>query len=152
MEEAVKFLSDYALALIVERWIELVVFSVMLALWRWWMGHKLRQRISALERRASMPAINQTFNFNAGSDANDYDRQLQNAIGAGTVRGLRETIDRLPQHQLDGGHTYAKLPDGTNIVSMADGSIRLALPLRVSATFTGGLDGSLSAAVGHNRI
>ena len=94
-----------------------------------------------------MPAINQTLNFNVGTDAHDHDRQLQNAIEAETVHGLKETINRLPQHPLGDGHTYATLPDGTNIVTMADGTVRLALPVRLSAAFSGGLLGSLSATV-----
>ena len=61
-----------------------------------------------------------------------------------TVRGLKETIRRLPQHPLGDGHTYAELPDGTSIVSMADGSYRLALPVRLSVDFRGNLDGSLT--------
>ena len=93
----------------------------------------LNKRIAALEARASMPAINQTFNFNAAADAYDHDRQLREAIEAKTVHGLKETIDSLPQHPLSDGHTYAQLPDGTNIVLMADGTVRLALPIRVSA-------------------
>ena len=48
------------------------------------------------------------------------------------MRGLRETMRRLPQKPLGDGHTYAALPDGTNIVSMADGNYRLALPVRIS--------------------
>ncbi|MCY4496773.1 MAG: hypothetical protein OXC14_05750 [Rhodospirillaceae bacterium] len=128
MEEIIKSISDYVLALIVERWIELALFGGAVILWRWWMGYQIRDRISALEAR---PAITQTFNFNSGADAHDHDRQLQNAIEDKMVHGLKETINRLPQHPLGDGHSYAELPDGTRIVTMADGSIRLALPARL---------------------
>ena len=104
-------------------------------------------RIAALEARTSMPAISQTFNFNAGAGAHDHDRALRNAIETKTVQDLRETINSLPQYPLGEGHTYATLPDGTNIVTMVDGSIRLALPVRLSVNFSGGLGGSLSASV-----
>ena len=49
-----------------------------------------------------------------------------------TVRGLRETVRSLTQEPLGAGHTYARLPAGTNIVSMADGTYRLALPVRIA--------------------
>ena len=111
----------------------------------------LNKRIAALETRASMPAINQTFNFNTGADADDHDRQLRKAMEAKTVHGLKETIKRLPQMPLGDGHSYARLPDGTNIVTMADGTVRLALPVRLSVSFGGGLDGSLSATVEHGN-
>ena len=109
----------------------------------------LNRRIATLEARASMPAISQTFNFNTGTGADDQDRQLRKAIEAKTVHGLKETIKRLPQMPLGDGHSYARLPDGTNIVTMADGTMRLALPVRLSVSFQGGLDGSLSATVEH---
>ena len=48
---------------------------------------------------------------------------------------------------LGDGHTYARLPDGMNIVTMADGTMRLALPIVLSVAFHGGLDGSLSGSV-----
>ena len=48
---------------------------------------------------------------------------------------------------LGDGHTYARLPAGTNIVTMADGTMHLALPVELSASFEGGLVGRLSAAV-----
>ena len=41
-------------------------------------GRGYKKRIAALEARASMPAINQTFNFNAGVNVDEYDRQLRN--------------------------------------------------------------------------
>ena len=65
MEEAVKGVTDYASALVVERWAELIALGVMLALWRWWMGHKIRDRIAALEARQDAPPANvsPTINF-----------------------------------------------------------------------------------------
>ena len=130
------------------RWLVVVILTAGFAvIGTLLFGRGYKKRIAALEARASMPAIHQTFNFNAGADAHDHEHQLRNAIEAKTVQDLRETIKRLPQHSLGDGHTYAKLPDGTNIVTMADGTMRLALPMRLSASFEGGLDGSLSASV-----
>ena len=63
------------------------------------------------------------------------------------IRDLKTAVSRLPQKPLGEGHTYAELPSHTNIVTMADGSIRLALPIPVSATFEGGLGGELSGTV-----
>ena len=113
-------------------------------------GNKhLFRRVAALEAKASMPAINQIVNFNAEADSRDNERQLREAIEAKTAHGLKETISRLPQISLGDNHSYVQLPDGTNIVSMADGSIRLALPIPLSVSFQGSLDGSLSATVEH---
>ena len=52
------------------------------------------------------------------------------------IEKLREAVSRLPQKSLGDGHTYAELPPGTNVVTMADGSIRLALRKQIGATFT----------------
>ena len=59
MEKIVNSTTDYVSALIVERWAELLVLAVMLALWRWWMGYKLRDRIAALEVAKAQPAESQ---------------------------------------------------------------------------------------------
>ena len=147
MEELVESFSDYASALIVERWAELIVLSIMLALWRWWMGHKLRDRITALEAQDSSSGISQVITIHGDVNIHDYDRQLRDAIETKTSQNLKETIRRLPQMPLGDGHTYARLPDGTNIVTMADGTMRLALPIVLSVAFHGGLDGSLSGSV-----
>ena len=40
-----------------------------------------------------------------------------------------------------------RLPDGTNIVTMADGTMQLALPVRLSAAGSFGIAVSMSAAV-----
>ena len=110
-------------------------------------GRGYKKRIAALEARASMPAINQTFNFNAAADGHDHVRQLREAIEAKTTQSLKKTIRGLSQIPLGDDHTYARLPDGTNIVSMADGSFRLAIPIIIEASFKGSLDGSLSVTV-----
>ena len=60
---------------------------------------------------------------------------------------LKEVARRLPQQALGAEHTYARLPDGTNIVTMADGSVQLALPVRLSVDISGGIEGSLSGSV-----
>ena len=51
------------------------------------------------------------------------------------VRRLKDIAAKLPQKPLSDGHTYATLPDGTNIVSMADGSFRLAVPTDIGVAF-----------------
>ena len=147
MEETVKSVLDYASALIVERWAELVVLGVMLALWRWWMGHKLRDRITALEAQRNSSSISQVITVHGDFNTHDYGRQLRETIETKTTQSLKKTIRGLPQIPLGDDHTYARLPDGTNIVSMADGSFRLAIPIPLSVSFHGDLDGTLSAGV-----
>ena len=80
MEELVKSFSDYASALIVKRWVELIVLAVMLILWRWWMGHKLRDRISALEARDVWPGISQVITVHGDVNVQNYADQLRSAI------------------------------------------------------------------------
>ena len=64
------------------------------------------------------------------------------------IRTLREVVRGLPQKPLGAGKTtYAKLPNGTNAVTLPDGTIRLALPVQISANFEGNLDGSLSVSL-----
>ena len=119
----------------------------MLALWRWWMGHKLRDRITALEAQDSSPGISQVITVSGDVNIHDYNRQLLDSIEAKTSQNLKETIRRLPQMPLGDDHSYARLPDGTNIVTMADGTMRLVLPIILSVAFHGGLDGSVSGSV-----
>ncbi len=95
----------------------------------------LKKRVEENSRQVAMPAISHTINFNA--TAPDRSQELQNAIEAKTAQNLRETVRSLTQYPLQGGHTYAQLPEGTNIVSMADGSYRLALPISLSVEFGG---------------
>ena len=110
-------------------------------------GRGYKRRIKALEDQARSPALNQTFNFSFSSNADEHDRQLREAIETKTTQNLKETIRSLTQMPLGDGHTYARLPGGTNIVTMADGTMRLALPVQLSASSEGALDGDLSSGV-----
>lgn len=94
---------------------------------------RLSKRVTALEAQNRIPSITQTIHFDGATSANERERHLRSAIDTETVHGLRETIRCLPQEPLGDGRTYAKLPDGTNIVSMADGGYRLALPVRMQS-------------------
>ena len=82
-------------------------------------------------------------------DENKLRNMLREGLEAHDVQiaRLKQVARKLPQQPLGGGHTYAQLPDGTNIVTKADGTVRLALPVRISAAFPGGLGGELSASV-----
>ena len=65
MEEVIKAVTDYTFSLIIDRWAEILTLSVLIALWRWWIGHKLRDRIAALEAKQDAPPANvsPTINF-----------------------------------------------------------------------------------------
>ena len=117
------------------RWLVMLAFTVgAFVLGTLIFGRGYKKRIAALEARVLMPSINQTFNFHTGTDDHDHDRQLREAIDAKTTQNLKETIRSLPQLPLGDGHSYARLPNGTNVVTMADGIIRLAIPKPLSAT------------------
>lgn len=63
------------------------------------------------------------------------------------VRSLKEVAAKLPQEKLVGGHTYARLPPGAYIVTMADGSgCRIALSPRVRHTVSVDLKGNVDDA------
>ena len=62
------------------------------------------------------------------------------------VRGIKDAIKSLPKIPLGDGHQCAALPDGTTIVTMADGTIRLAMPKRIKASATGTISGVMSAS------
>ena len=57
MEQALQDAADYGTRLLVERWAELAVLLVMIALWRWFTGHEFRKRIAALEDEENNPTI-----------------------------------------------------------------------------------------------
>ena len=99
----------------------------------------LNKRIAALEAQYRAPAIQQTINFHSDVDIKKHERQLREAVESETADNLKQTIRSLPQMPLGDGHTYACLPDGTNIVSMADGTMRLALPVNVSVSISSGV-------------
>ena len=134
MGEISQTIAEYGAQLFVERWPEIAVLFAMLTIWRWFMGRDLRrkfqQQIDDLKSEWKPPAITQTINYNNGPDREE---NIRNAVGMATVRNLNETIRALNQHPLEGGHSYAELPNGTNIVTMADGTIRLALPVPIEA-------------------
>ena len=125
------------------RWAIVVAIAMLGALI---FGRGYKRRIKALEDQARSSGINTAVIFHGDVNIHDYDRQLREAIEAKTTQNLKETIRSLPQMPLGDGHTYARLPDGTNIVTMADGTMRLALPVRLSALSVSAV-GSLSAAV-----
>ena len=111
-------------------------------------GRRYKQRIAALEARESMPAIHQTFNFHAGEDSSEDLRHLRDALNVETVRELRETIDDLPQKPLGtDGTTYVDLPNGTRVVTLPSGEIRLALPVQISGTVVSGFTSASAATV-----
>lgn len=65
-----------------------------------------------------------------------------------SLQKIKEAAASLPQHRFEGtNHTYAELPAGTNIVTMEDGSIRLAMLVQIAATVAAGGASVVSAGV-----
>ena len=60
---------------------------------------------------------------------------------------LRKVMANLKFKRIDDTHSYAELPPGARLVKSADGPDRLVLPIALSATFSGKLEGRLSASV-----
>ena len=127
------------------RWLLVVVVMLASGGWFGWRYRDMKRRLSKLESEESRVSIVQTFNFR--ESAQDRRLELQGAMGAETTRSLQETIRSLPQQPLEGGHTYAELPHGTNLVSLADGSFRLAIPIDIEVHFEGKIEGKFSPEV-----
>ena len=108
---------------------------------------ELESHISPSDNNFMSTPPSQVITVSGDVNIHDYNRQLLDSIEAKTSQNLKETIRRLPQMPLGDDHSYARLPDGTNIVTMADGTMRLVLPIILSVAFHGGLDGSVSGSV-----
>ena len=91
-------------------------------------------KIEVLESRDTITVEN--FIYQDDSSSQDVSESMQSVVASDTAKGLEETMRSLPQYPLGENHTYASLPDGTNIVSMADGTYRLAVPKPISAKVT----------------
>ena len=115
-------------------------------------GRNYKKRIANLERRGRVV-------INVGSPDNSK-REILDALESKSKRDeadkaavyslqeIKEAAASLPQHRFEGtNHTYAELPVGTNIVTMEDGSIRLAMPVQVAATVAAGGASVVSAGV-----
>ena len=48
-----------------------------------------------------------------------------------TRKALEETMDKLGRNDLGNGNEYSPLPDYSNLVSLADGSYRIGMPIEV---------------------
>lgn len=64
---------------------------------------------------------------------------------------FKAKVARLPQERLSDSATFAELPDGARVVTLANGSIRLALPIVLSASFAGEARGKLRIDLQHRR-
>jgi len=62
METALDQISHWAGWLVKERWPEILVIVATLSVWRWWMGHKLRNRITTLETKQNTPPVSPAVN------------------------------------------------------------------------------------------
>ena len=110
-------------------------FGGLLTMFGFW---GMRRRIAAVEKKMSGASgsppvvVNQTI----GVTGPEIDRMVRESMQ------LREVLGKLNTTPLgDSGHRYAELPQGTNIVKLADGQIKLALPVRLSAQFIGAVGG-----------
>ncbi len=105
-------------------------------------GRNYKKRIAALEAQGrSGPTVLQV-NV-SGSGERVTTAAIQDALRAeGTateqIIRMKEAVDGLEQVPFGDGHSYAELPAGTRVVTMPDGTIRLALPVRLRATLTTG--------------
>ena len=113
------------------RWLIVAIIMLGFGGFIGWRYRWIKNQITALKDQSRSSGINQVITFHGDVNIHDYGRQLRDAIEAKTSQNLKETITRLQQNPLGDGNTYAKLPDGTKIVTMADGEIRLAIPVHV---------------------
>ena len=103
----------------------LVIFGPGKMLLTYWMNRRL---LKALLQKAD------------SSEAN-ADRRHQELVD------MQSVLAKVDMKPLGDSARVGRLPDGTNIVEMPNGQIRLALPVRLSAAFSAPAVGSLSAAV-----
>ncbi|MCY4218061.1 MAG: hypothetical protein OXE56_02150 [Gammaproteobacteria bacterium] len=68
--------------------------------------------------RSNISISGGTFNININPDGK-------------TRKVLEETMDKLGRNDLGKGNEYAHLPDGSKLVSLADGSYRIGMPIEV---------------------
>ena len=90
--------------------------------------------------RKASDRVEALFQQAEASEAN-ADRRHQELVD------LRSVLTKVDMKPLGDSARVGRLPDGTNIVEMPNGQIRLALPVRLSAAFSGRVVGHLSAAV-----
>ena len=96
------------------------------------LGFCMLQKKQPLIRQLQLGLINITIgvvNFKLGNADKDTTQNMESAVANETTESLKNTIRSLDQKPFGDGHTYAKLPEGTRIVSMKDGSYRLAIPV-----------------------
>ena len=96
-------------------------------------GRRYKERIAALEeRKPSTPVV---IHNTVGDSSEDILRMLKEINKADyALREIRAAVSNLPQKPLRPGITYSKLPSGTNIVHMKDGTLRLAVPVRLAVS------------------
>lgn len=101
-------------------------------------GRRIRDLERQVAERAtpvSQPAVMQQ-QVNVGAGESEI-REVRKALERIESRGIelddvRTIVGKLPQVRVGDTATYAELPDGTRVVTLADGSIRLALPVLLS--------------------
>ncbi len=116
----------------------------------------LRKRIAALEAKNSVsPSIQQVLNIETVGSEKALRTALQMALEAresAQLASLMETVNQLPTYPLRDGHRYAALPDRTTVVIMADGTLRLATPMRLEIAMSGTITGEASLSITQRPI
>ena len=104
-------------------------------------GRGYKKRIAALEARLEEkrhPTIVQNFQSLSSEEDARLRHLFRDELGTHVqIQNLKAVVAKLPQKPLGDGYTYTELPEGARIVTKADGSIRLALPVRIQADFEG---------------
>lgn len=117
---------------------------------QWWQAHA--EAIAVVELGLLVMGSIWTFLYRRSlSGKMDALVEQQSESSSRAERQHQEYVDlssafaRLPQSDLGDGHRCGELPPGANLVRLADGSFRIALPQRASVTIP---IGPTSAEVG----
>ena len=109
-------------------------------------GRNYKRRIAELEHQIAEKAapvvqpVMQNVNVRISESEIQEVREARERIESRGIEldDMKTRVSSLPHVRLSDTATYAELPNGTRVVTLADGSIRLALPVRISATLAAG--------------
>lgn len=142
MDENLTWLAKEIIQHVILHWAEILVRLLFAAggivLGALVFGRRYKQRIADLETEVRRLGGSPSVVVNVGKDDPEIIARLMDHLDAkdSELLGIRQVAMKLPQTPISGANaTYADLPNGTRIVTMVEGSIRIVLPVRLNVAF-----------------